>query len=64
LTSASLQEAKKKYIMAILFAPKWEPANKMFSSPAQRSYHVLNGIIIQMDSAIFKEGIYHWQLLE
>jgi hypothetical protein len=28
-----LQEAKKEYIMAILFAPSWEPANKMFSSP-------------------------------
>jgi len=34
LTFASLQEAKKEYIMAILFAPSWEPANKKFFLPS------------------------------
>jgi hypothetical protein len=31
-----LQEAKKEYIMAILFAPSWEPANKKFFLPGAR----------------------------
>jgi len=36
LTSASLQEAKKEYIIAILFAPSWEPTNKKFFLPRTR----------------------------
>jgi hypothetical protein len=31
-----LQEAKKEYIIAILFAPSWDPANKKFFLPRAR----------------------------
>jgi hypothetical protein len=46
-----------------LFAP-WELANKKFFHHTQRqwSYLILNGIIIQMDSTIFKEGILYGEV--
>jgi hypothetical protein len=34
LTSASLQEAKNEYIMAILYSLSWEPENKKFFLPS------------------------------
>jgi len=47
-----------------LFAPL-ELANKKFFLHLQRqwSYLVLNGILIQMDSTIFKEGFYSGKLV-
>jgi len=47
-----------------LFAP-WEPANKKFFLHSQRqwSYLILNGIIIKLDSTIFKEGFYRGKLV-
>jgi len=36
VTLPTLQEAKKENIMAILFTPSWEPANKKFFLPSAR----------------------------
>jgi hypothetical protein len=36
-----LQEAKKEYIIAILFAPSWEPANKKFPHQTRQAAEAL-----------------------
>jgi hypothetical protein len=45
-----LQEAKKECIMAILFAPSWEPANKKFFLPSA-------GASIMFSKALFSRWI-------
>jgi hypothetical protein len=48
LTSASLKEAKKEYIIAILFAPSWEPTNKKFFLLSARAIHNMYHFFIQL----------------